>query len=69
MKVSTILRKKARSVDLIMESKKVKNALKYANKIGASRLIMITPDEWEKESIRIKDMDSGEESELPLSKL
>ena len=69
MKASTILRKNGRSVDLIMESKKVKKALKYANKIGASRLIMITPDEWEKESIRIKDMASGEESELLLSKL
>ena len=69
MKVATILRKNGRSVDLIMESKKVKKALKYANKVGASRLIMITPDEWEKESIRIKDMASGEESELLLSKL
>ena len=69
MKVSTILRKSGRSVDLIMESKKVKNALKYANKTGASRLIMVTPDEWKKEALRIKNMDSGKESEIPLSKL
>ena len=52
-----------------MESKKVKNALKYANKIGASRLIMVTPDDWKHESLRVKDMDSGEEIELPISKL
>ena len=69
MKVSTILRKNGRSVDLIMKSKKVKNALKYANKIGASRLIMVAPEEWKKKFIKIKDMGSGEEVDVPLSEL
>ncbi len=54
---------------MILESKKVKWAFRHADRAGASRVILLAPSEWETKHVRIKDMASGEESEVALDAL
>ncbi len=49
----------------------------YANRIGAQRVVLVAPGEWEKNEVRVKDlrMSTGKESEvdnqrdIPVDKL
>jgi histidyl-tRNA synthetase len=67
--VASSLRNSDRTVDLVLEDKKMKWAFKHAERIGAKRLVLLAPDEWSRKMVKIKDLDSGEESEVPLSGL
>ena len=66
MKVAGKLRSSGRTVDLVLEDKKMKWVFKHAERCGASRLVMVMPDEWADGKVRIKDLDSGEESTLAM---
>ncbi len=35
----------------------------------AARLVLVAPDEWAKGSVRVKDLASREESDVPLDQL
>lgn len=63
------LRAAGRAVDLVLEDKKVKWAFKHADRAGASRVLLVAPDEWERGLVRVKDLASGEEADLPLDEL
>ena len=52
-----------------MEDKKMKWLFKHSERIGAERLVMIMPEEWARGAVRIKDLESGEESEVTLDSL
>jgi histidyl-tRNA synthetase len=67
--VACRLRASGRSVDLVLEDKKVKWAFKHADRRGASRMVLVAPDEWERGEVRIKDLTTGEESNLSLDDL
>jgi len=67
--VATRLRAAGRSVDLVLEDKKVKWAFKHADRRGASRVVLVAPDEWEAGEVRIKDLRSGEESNTAITSL
>ena len=67
--VASSLRNSDRTVDLVLEDKKMKWAFKHAKRIGAKRLVLLAPDEWSRKMVKIKNLDSGEESEVPLSEL
>jgi len=69
IEVARRLRASGRSVDLVLEDKKVKWAFKHADRRGASRMVLVAPDEWAKGEVRIKDLASGEESNVPLAQL
>jgi histidyl-tRNA synthetase len=56
------LRAAGRSVELILEERKVKWAFKRADRLGAQRVVLVAPDEWQRGEVRIKDLSSGEES-------
>ena len=43
--------------------------LKYANKIGASNLIVIGEDEYKNKKVKIKNMSSGREKSVSFDKL
>ena len=64
--VAASLRNSGRTVDLVLEDKKMKWAFKHAERIGAARLVLLAPDEWSRKMVKIKDLDTGEESEISL---
>jgi histidyl-tRNA synthetase len=62
--VATSLRDSQRMVDLVLEDKKMKWAFKHAERIGARRLVLVGPEEWSRKMVKIKDLETGEESEV-----
>ena len=69
MSVASSLRNTGRSVDLVLEEKRLKWAFKHAERTGAERLVMVMPDEWEEGKVRIKNLESGEEIEVSVDLL
>ena len=62
-----------RSHGLIVETdymdRSVKAQMKYANKIGAKKVVIIGANELEKGTASVKDMATGEQAETELSRL
>lgn len=70
IQAATALRKGGLKVDLIMENKKSKWVFKYANRTGAKNVVIVAPQEWEDgEQVSIKNMESSEQTNVPLSSL
>jgi histidyl-tRNA synthetase len=47
----------------------MKWAFKHAERTGAERLVLVMPNEWEEGKVRIKNLDSGEESDVAIGDL
>ena len=69
VRVAASLRLSDRTVDLVLEDKKIKWAFKHAERTGAKRLVLLAPDEWSRNMIKVKDLEAGEEKELSLKDL
>ena len=69
MSVATSLRSTGKSVDLVLEDKRLKWAFKHAERSGAQRLVMVMPDEWKEGKVKIKNLESGEEIEVSVDLL
>jgi len=69
MSVATKLRASGRLVDLVLDDKRMKWAFRHAERTEAQRLVMVMPDEWAAGNVRIKELESGEESDVALSDL
>ena len=69
MSVSSRLRESGRKVDLVLEGKKMKWVFKHAERTGAERLVMLMPDEWSSGKVRIKDLGTGDESDVAFESL
>ena len=69
MAVASKLRVGERSVDIVLESKKMKWIFKHAERTGAERLAMIMPEEWAAGKVRSKNLDTGEESDVEFGAL
>ena len=69
MSVATSLRNTGKSVDLVLEDKRLKWAFKHAERSGAQRLVMVMPDEWKDGKVKIKDLETGEEEEVVMESL
>ncbi len=69
MSVATKLRASGRTVDLVLEDKRMKWAFRHAERTGAQRLVMVMPDEWASGNVRIKELESGEESDVAVGDL
>tara|TARA_B100001996_G_scaffold334017_1_gene283916 strand:- start:341 stop:1597 length:1257 start_codon:yes stop_codon:yes gene_type:complete len=67
MSVASKLRNSGRTVDLILDNKKMKWAFRHSERIGASRLVMILPEEWKAGKVRFKNLDSKEEEDVLFS--
>jgi histidyl-tRNA synthetase len=65
--------KRLRQAGLIVETdymdRSVKAQMKYANKIGAKNTVVIGADELDTGKAKIKNMDSGEQTEVDIKKL
>ena len=69
MSVARALRQAGRSVDLILEDRRMKWAFRHADNCGASRLVLIAPDEWERGLVKVRDLASGEERDVPAGEV
>ncbi len=70
IEITQRLRASGRSVDLILdEGKRMKWAFGHADSVGATRLVLLAPDEWERGVIRVRDMSSGEERDVTPGEL
>ena len=69
MKVASSIRSGGRSADLILEDKRMKWVFRHAERVGAERLVMVMPEEWSKGTVKVKHLDTGDESEVPLESL
>mmetsp|Transcript_3855 Transcript_3855/g.8250 ORF Transcript_3855/g.8250 Transcript_3855/m.8250 type:complete len:480 (-) Transcript_3855:180-1619(-) len=67
--VAMKLRRAGRSVELVLEAKKMKWAFKHAEKCGASRLVLVGAKEWERGAVSVKDLAKFDQSEVPLDQL
>ncbi|XP_066308280.1 histidine--tRNA ligase, chloroplastic/mitochondrial-like [Miscanthus floridulus] len=66
--IASSLRKKGRSVDLV-EDRRLKWVFKHAERINASRLILVGNSEWERGMVRVKILSTREEFEVKAGEL
>ncbi|MED6312572.1 MAG: histidine--tRNA ligase [Candidatus Thermoplasmatota archaeon] len=69
MQVAGKLRASGRSTDLVLEDKRIKWVFKHAERSGAARLVMVMPEEWSKGNVKVKDLATGEETEISFDSL
>ncbi len=69
MQVANKLRSNGRSVDLILEERKMKWVFKHAERSKAKTLVMITPNEWEQGKVRIKNLENKTEIDVDLEEI
>ncbi|KAL0482715.1 histidinyl tRS [Acrasis kona] len=68
--VVTLLRKQGTAADVYVgRVNKLKNALNFADRVGAERVIMIMPDEWANGSVVVKYLRRKEQFEVRLQDL
>jgi histidyl-tRNA synthetase len=66
MQVIRALRESGRSVTFELRSRGVGRQFKTANRAGVSRVIIVGPDEIERGVVRVREMSSGEESDIAV---
>jgi len=60
LQVANILRSRGRATDVILNRKKNLGwAYSYADRLGAKRVVLIAPSEWENKTVRVKDLAKG----------
>ena len=47
----------------------MKWAFKHAERVGANRIIFVDPEQWKRQKIKVKDLQSGEEFETTLEEI
>lgn len=68
MEIADKLRKNYK-VEIDLMQRNLGNQFKYANKINAKKVIIIGPDELKQNKVKIKNMETGKESTIDISKL
>ena len=68
-KIASKLRESGMKVDMDLMRRKMKKAFEYANKIGAKKVVIVGPDEFERKVVIVKDMESGNEEEVKIDKI
>ncbi|RRT64810.1 hypothetical protein B296_00007197 [Ensete ventricosum] len=66
--VASTLRRKGHSVDLV-EDKRLKWVFKHAERVNASRLILVGNSEWQRGMVRVKVLSTREEYETKIDEL
>jgi len=55
--------------EIFFETGGLKKQFKYANKLGIPYVVVMGPDEIDKNEASLKDMKSGEQNQLPIDKI
>ena len=66
LEISEILRSKGVTTDIDLMRRGIGKSLKYANSINANKAIIIGPEELEKETVAIRDMETGEQKTVKI---
>ena len=69
MRIAEILRKEGKIVAVPLVGQSMKAQFKKANKIGASHVVIIGENELEAKTVQIKNMETGEQNEIAISKI
>ena len=69
IKVANTLRNNGVNTEIYLNDKKLKAKFKYADKLEIPYVIVIGEDEIEKQIVKLKDMKTGEEKEIPLKEI
>lgn len=69
MELADELREDGFRVDVYPDEIKLKKQMRYADQCGARFVAMIGEDELEKRTVALRDMESGDQSEIPQSEL
>lgn len=67
--IAAKLRGAGRSVELLLEPKKMKAVFKAAERVNAGRLLLVGGDEWGRGAVAVKDLASREQAEVPVEQL
>jgi histidyl-tRNA synthetase len=67
--IAQSLRNKKLTVDLDLLRRGLGKSLKYASSINAKKVILIGPDEYEKKSVTIRDMKTGEQKLVKIENI
>lgn len=68
-RAATLLRQRGRSVDLVLQAKRLKWAFKRAERSNAERVVFIGKQEYDRGVVAIKHLASGEQVDVSLSEL
>ncbi len=68
LQIAETLRKNM-TVDIDLMRRGIGKSLKYASSINAEKTIIIGPDELEKNSVTVRDMNTGEQEQISIEKL
>ncbi len=69
IKIASLLRKKGLKVDMDLNQRGISKNLDYANKIGIEKVIIIGKKELKENKIKVKNMITGKEKLIEVSKL
>ena len=70
MAVAARLRAGGRCVDLVLDdTRRMKWAFRHADSAGAARLVLLAPDEWARGVVKVRDLASGDETEVAPEEL
>jgi len=69
LKIAASLRRTGRRVTYDLRSRGVGRQFKSANQTGAARVVIVGPEELARERVRVREMATGDESEVPLAAL
>ncbi|UCD92779.1 MAG: histidine--tRNA ligase [Methanobacteriota archaeon] len=69
MGVLKTLRENGFSADMDLVGRGPSKNLDYANAVGAKKAIFAGEDEWSRNSVSVKDMESGEQTDVPIDQL
>jgi len=64
LKIARKIRKAGVSTDVYTSDRRMKKKLKYADRLGVEKVLIIAPEETAKGMVRLKDMESGDEVEV-----
>lgn len=67
--VASKLRAAGRSVELLLEPKKMKAVFKVAERCNAQRLLLVGGEEWGRGAVAVKDLAKREQSEVLVDQL
>lgn len=58
-KVLGLLRASGRTADIVLDKKKVAQSFNFADRVGATRAVLIAPDEWKDGKVQVKMLREG----------
>jgi histidyl-tRNA synthetase len=69
LRIAHALRDRGRSVLYPLKERSVRKQFKVAESEGAGRVLILGPDEAQRDVVIARDMSTGEESEIPIREL